>query len=289
VVVPKKCLDWPKSASAELDSDILGNIVHCCGIVNARYDGALDAAYLEMSLFKYVHDMLCTRSKFLDAVHGTKGQKTVVCDSVKTLLKRVCFFESFLDALDKAIEEAFKIQSRRFHAFLLLERDMAKEKFVVVHATAMAFCKQIASECIACACVEELTLEPLYTNGLQVGPVLERLNSISAGAFKSAWSPLANAMAAMKAMATQLDCAKFSFLQFETVQQINDWEGFSETYDICLNKICEIQGVRALARPVPQGDTPKSLAEKAISTISALEGTAPPVVSMLLQQRVKSE
>ena len=274
--------------SVELDPVIEDNIAHCCDIVKARYVGVPDDAYLEMSLFQYMNDVVGARSKFLDAIY-IKGQKPAVCDSVKTLLKRSSLLESFLCDLEAAIEQALNVQSRRFHAYLLLERDAAIEKFVMFHATAMAFCKHVASECLACATAEGLILEPLYTVTLQVQPVLERVNSKCAASLKATWSPLANAMAAMKNMATQLECEKFSFLQFDKAQQVNDWESFVDSYDTCLKKICEIQGVRALARPVPQGETQKSLAQKAIKTIEALEGTAPPVVSMLLQQRVQSE
>ena len=92
-----------------------------------------------------------------------------------------------------------------------------------------------------------------------------------------------NAHATIDEFPTRFDNAKFEFLRFKKVCEELDVEAVDESFKTSRDKVCEIQAYRALSRPVPTGETSKSLAQKAIQTIDALRGSLPCKLGVVLK------
>ena len=97
-----------------------------------------------------------------------------------------------------------------------------------------------------------------------------------AASFKSAWTPLVNTKNVCDKIRAAFKTQKLQALDADLAIAKADFDKLDEQYGTCLAKISELLLVRALSRPLPKQTTRAMLCEKAMETVSELQGSVAP-------------
>ena len=110
-----------------------------------------------------------------------------------------------------------------------------------------------------------------------------QVHSEKAAELKAAWTPLVNYKAAFdEVYLTNLQCEKYSYLDFAKAKANASFEDFEASYSTCCNKVVEIMVARSLARPLPPNTSRPSLVSKAVAMKDKLEGKLPAALGVLV-------
>ena len=124
--------------------------------------------------------------------------------------------------------------------------------------------------------------EELAMDDIPDKEVLDKINSVASASLKLKWVMLVNSRQALLDQKEIFRAEKYNYLSVSPDDAHS--KDFEDTYAIVRDKICEITAIRALARPVPEGETRCTLCEKASETITQLDGNLDAKLGMKLQK-----
>ena len=240
------------------------------------------AKYAEMAnlgkFYKY-----CTAYWSLSCATATK--KSLVCDSPHRMSKWTGLLEDYLELLEDAVRSADVVPSKRLHAYLMLERNVAKQTFSLIYTADATYLGKLLREALRHADADSLQLEALWADGKPPSEeILTRVNSDTAKALRQAWTPLSTAFLTFNNFRARLNCEVYGFLAFSETEAVAGWEELENGYKKVVDKISEITAARSLVRPVPKDTSREGLVDQALATIAELGGELGASLDLLMKQ-----
>lgn len=207
---------------------------------------------------------------------------------LKQFVKKTHASFEYLEALLAAIDKAKA--GTQVYTWLELDKDFMQDKVAGVYVPAMLANTKAVEAGMQFARSSDVDFDSDYQMPkLPAEDVMAKVNSETARALKEKWTPLVNGRKVVVDEMKKFRVERFEFLNLSAIEEANGQEEFEETYAIIRNKICEIFACRALCRPVPNNETPSSLAQKCTTVIEHLEGVLPGSLGLLLANAAKAK
>ena len=118
---------------------------------------------------------------------------------------------------------------------------------------------------------------------------ITQVNSEKAAELKQHWGVVVNLHAQLKSATSAVDVEAYKFLDVTEAQRAAKVEEVLAAYAGPRDKVGEIAAARALARPVPSGQSRKSIVDKVLSTVAALDAQLSPQLRLRLDRSSKEE
>ena len=119
-------------------------------------------------------------------------------------------------------------------------------------------------------------------------PPAPKVNSLEASMLKELWTPVVNANLIYTAVVVEMQRAKYApFLPTKDLELELDIELVEQSYRACRDKVCEIQVLRAFARPRADGVTLAAAIRKVKELfVDKLEGVLHPKLSLFVDAAI---
>ena len=245
-------------------SDLFKQMDFACSVLETSSDPSIQsvAIYAEMRRLKEMLRVAGARSK----VHV--ASKTRTLDTPKAVETVAKVYKDYLVALEGCIEHVESTPKKLLHQFLIADRKAVANLITASSKLCFAAGSQLADACKTSKPAGEMDVVSACSPVLEVERVRSITSSTEVTVFRKHWQPLVNfdqALALFRAMKT----SRYSYVQFEEGAD----EAFIEAFESCRLVICDIICARALTRPVPANETPKTLVDKARQQVKELKGT----------------
>ena len=130
-----------------------------------------------------------------------------------------------------------------------------------------------------------MKLEDHYHPELHEAAILERANGSAANELRKRWTPLVNMKAVVDECFSAFSTSPPDFLDWGGMQVRTEHEAFTESFVKVRNKVCEIAGARALAKPETESYSRNQLVDPALTNIKGLNGVVPLPLKLLLDKK----
>ena len=286
-----KTVSWPASLPDVDAADALsqGDLDVLFAMVSRGPSAPAFKEYADAACFRAVVAVGLKRQAFLAAARAP------LKNDMKATLKKLAALEAFLDEAGSCVEAATRLSASRLLDLMEAEKQWGQAQFTTIWAATLEVLIRLGEACATHASAGELSTNDLVEHAssnaeLDATKLLSLVNSPAAAQLKSSWSLLVNAKSVADEAVRPFRAAKYEYCGLLEIERNTTGKAaYDGNFELCRNKVCEMNAIRTLVRPRPIGTTRASLAEKSKGTIRDLGGTLSPKITMFLDAALTSQ